>query len=249
MSQARSRTRPLGMTACGTLVLLVFSVAAPVPPACGAPNGLTQIPIAKVFGDGVASFSVARAVQQSQTTTYTAQYGVGNVFEFGVDYQAAPPQQKTLLGNVKYLLAHRPGRLPDVSLGMTNVATGQKAVPYAVATTQPSATGLSLGVIRPGGSGYEGMAGVSYNVTPTIEFVGDLIGGRQNYGTLGVIASLTKTVTLNVAYAGPNDGGLNPRGYVVNLAYTFHLKGGNGGQASPQNKNPTGAAGGTGGGK
>jgi hypothetical protein len=32
-------------------------------PACAAPNGLTQIPIAKVFGDGVTSFSAGRVVQ------------------------------------------------------------------------------------------------------------------------------------------------------------------------------------------
>lgn len=229
----------------GSLALLSVLVLTVISPAGAAPNGLTQIPIAKVFGDGVASFSVARAVQSSQTTTYTAQYGVGNVLEFGVDYQAAPPDQKTLLGNLKYLVAHRPGRLPDIAFGMTNVATGQKAAPYAVATTQPRATGVSLGLIRPSGSGWEGMGGISYNLTPTVEIVGDYIGGAQNYGTLGVIASLTKTVSLNVAYAQPNGAG-NPRGYVLNLSYTFHLKGGSKAQDSTQNANPAAGAGGQG---
>jgi hypothetical protein len=44
-----------------------------------APNGLTQIPIAKVFGDGVSAFSVAWARQSSDTTVYTAQYGLVNL--------------------------------------------------------------------------------------------------------------------------------------------------------------------------
>jgi hypothetical protein len=70
------------------------------------------------------------------------------------------------------------------------------------------------------------MAGLSYNVSPTIEVVGDEISGSENYGTLGIIASLTKTVALNVAYAQPNRADDNPRGYVFNSAYTFHLKGG-----------------------
>ena len=192
----------------GLLLGLKFS-------AISAPNGLTQIPIAKVFSDGVASFSIARAVQTSQTTSYTAQYGVGNVLEFGIDDQAAPPEQKTFLGNLKYLIAHRPGRLPDVAVGMTNVATGQKAVPHAAATTQPRAIGFSLGVIRPNGSTYETMAVISYNVMPTVAVVGDYVGGRQNYGTFGVITSLTKTLILNVAHARPNDTGANLRGYVV----------------------------------
>ncbi len=153
--------------------------------------------------------------------------------------------QRTFLGNVKILVAHHPRRLPDVAVGMTNLATGQKAAPYAVATTQPSAFGVSLGVIRPGGSGYEGMAGLAYNVTPTVQIIGDEIGGAQNYGTLGVIAALSKTITLNVAYARPNGAG-NPQGYVVNLAYTFHLKGGGGGQSGTQSKNPTAGGGGHG---
>lgn len=222
--------------------LAVFGSA----PVWGAPNGLTQIPIAKVFGDGVASISLARVAQSSQATTYTTQYGIANLFEVGLDYQASPPGQETVLSNFKYLIAHRPGRLPDIALGMTNVATGQQAVPYAVATTQPGATGLSLGLIRPsGGHAYDGMAGVSYNITPTVELVADDIGGRDNYATFGVIANVTKTISLNVAYSQPcsSDGGANLKGYIVNLAYTFHLKGG-GGAASTQNKNPAAGTGG-----
>lgn len=222
-------------------VLLCLLLAGAGPGALAAPNGLTQIPIAKVFGDGVASFSVSRTAQAGQTTTYTTQYGVGNDLEVGVDEQTAPAAQQTLLGNVKYLVAHRPGRLPDIAVGLTNIATGQQAVPYAVATTQPSALGVSLGLIRPAGEGggYEGMAGLAYSVTPTVQIVSDEIGGRQNYGTLGVIAALSKTLTVNAAFARPNSAG-EPRGYILNLAYTFHLKGG--GSSGPP-KNPTAGGG------
>lgn len=215
-----------------------------------APNGLTQIPIAKVFGDGVAAFSVARALQSSQTTTYTTQYGIANRFEVGIDYQAAPPDQTTFLGNVKYLIAHSPGRFPDIACGLTNLATGQKAAPYLVATTQPRATGVSLGLIRPSsGDAYYGMGGLSYNVSPTLQLVADYIAGQANYGTVGVIDNLSKTLTLNVAYAQPNTAGdgLNPRGYIVNLSYVFHLKGGTRAQAGTSNKNPTAGTGGAGG--
>jgi hypothetical protein len=226
---------------------LLIALSLLCPGVRAAPNGLTQIPIAKVFGDGVAAFSVARVAQQTQATTYTTQYGIGNVFEVGADYQAAPADQRTFLGNIKYLFAHRPGRLPDMACGLTNIATGQKAVPYAVATTQPRATGLSVGLIRPSGGGaYYGLGGVSYNVTPTLQLVADEIGGRSSYGTLGVITSLTKTITLNLAYARPNaarsSGDANPRGFVFNLAYTFHLKGGSRGQDKTTNKNPASGA-------
>ena len=223
------------------------------PRAEAAPNGLTQIPIAKVFADGVASFSLARSEQSSKTTTYTTQYGIDNKLEVGLDYQAAPSEQRTLLSNVKYLVAHRPGRLPDMAFGLANLATGQKAIPYFVATTQPRATGFSLGAIRPNNGGaYYGMAGISYSVTPTIQIVGDEIGGRADYSTIGVIASLTRTVSLNVAYAQPNTAGsaadgFVPRGYVVNLAYTFHLKGSEkGGSGAGQPKPGAGNTGGTG---
>ena len=231
---------------CPPVILLAVGLAGA---ARAAPNGLTQIPIAKVFGDGVAAFSVARSLQSSQTTTYTTQYGLFNRFEAGMDYQAAPPDQTTFLGNVKYLIAHSPGRLPDIACGLTNLATGQKAAPYLVATTQPRATGLSVGLIRPsGGDAYYGMGGLSYNVSPTFQLVADYIGGQANYGTVGVIDSLTKTLTVNVAYAQPNTAGdaagdgLNPRGYLVNLSYVFHLKGGNKAPPGTSNKNP--AAGG-----
>lgn len=218
-------------------------------PASAAPNGLTQIPIAKVFGDGVLSLSAEREVESSQTTTYTTQYGIGNRYEVGLDYQASPPGEETVLSNFKYLIAHRPGRLPDIAFGVTNVATGQQAIPYVVATTQPKALGLSLGLIRPaGGNAYDGMAGVSYNVTPAVQIVADDIGGRDNYATIGVIAEVTKTISVNVAYAAPysSNDGANPRGYIFNIDYTFHLKGGGESDGSSGNKNSTSGAGGGG---
>src|SRR3954454_14895838 len=43
--------------------------------ANAAPNGLTQIPIAKVFGDGVGAFSLAHSQLDSTSTVDTAQYG------------------------------------------------------------------------------------------------------------------------------------------------------------------------------
>ena len=58
--------------------------------AHAAPNGLTQIPIAKVFGDGVGAFSLAHSQLDTNSTVYTAQYGLWNWLELGVDYQAAP---------------------------------------------------------------------------------------------------------------------------------------------------------------
>ena len=191
--------------------------------AGAAPNGLTQIPIAKVYGDGVAAFSISRSDLSAQSATYTTQYGIDNRLEVGVDYQSAPADQRTFLGNAKYLVADNPGRLPDIAVGMTNVASGQRAVPYAVATTQPRATGMSLGSIRSTTShAYEGMAGVSYNVTPTLQVVSDYIEGGDAYGTVGIIANLTPAITVNAAYCRPNSSD-SPRGYAFNIAYTFHL--------------------------
>jgi hypothetical protein len=56
-------------------------------------------------------------------------------------------------GNTKYLLVHAPAHFPDVACGLQNVATGEHAVPYVVATTQPSALGFSLGLIHPSAAG------------------------------------------------------------------------------------------------
>lgn len=232
-SAAAPRSRgALGATALAVTLLMAGRVQA-------APNGLTQIPIAKVFGDGVASFSLARSRQSDDSTVYTAQYGVSNRFEVGLDYQAAPAVQRTFLGNTKLLLLHQPRRLPDVACGILNVAPGQKAVPYLVATSAPRAWGFSLGVIRPsGGTAFRGLVGLSYGITPALQVVSDFINGRENYATLGGIYALSKTVTVNLAYALPNDGARNPHGYVLDVAYTFHLKGGGHPQGGPENRNP-----------
>lgn len=242
----RFPTRTVAMRGCafaaGYLALLA-------PPSGAAPNGYTQIPIAKVFGDGVASFSIARVVENSQYTTYTTQYGFLNKFEAGIDYQAAPADQRTFLTNFKWLVVHKPGHLPDIAVGLENVATGQQAVPYAVATTQPRALGVSAGIIRPNvGDAYYGMGGLSYNITPNIQLVTDYIGGRADYTTYGFIATVAKNITVNAAYAQPNSAGnasngtLNNRGYILNVAYTFHLRGGGSAAPSIQNSNPTPAA-------
>ena len=244
------RGRNTGVFRLTLLFLGSLTLSLPLGSAA-APNGLTQIPIAKVFGDGVAAFSIARAEQGSKSTFYTTQYGIGNVVEVGVDYQAAPEGQTTFLSNFKALLAHSPGRLPDMAAGLQNVATGQKAVPYLVATTQPRATGFTLGLIRPGGGAYYSLGGISYNVTPAVEIVADYIGGRASYSTLGFIASINKNISLNIAYAQPNSAGdalsdgTNPRGYVVNLSYVFHLKGQRASKPGT-GKNPAAGAGGAG---
>jgi hypothetical protein len=210
--------------------------------AGAAPNGLTQIPIAKVFGDGVGSFSLARSQQSSDTTVYATQYGLWNWLEVGADYQAAPAGQQTLLGNAKVLLLHEPRRRPDVAAGLLNLAPHQKTIPYLVATTAPRAIGYSLGVTRTGSGGYQLMGGLSYNLTPNFEIVFDGITGGESYRTLGFIANLSKSLTLNLAYARTNQARENPSGYVLNLAYTVHLKGGKQ-QGGTSDKNPAPGAG------
>jgi hypothetical protein len=215
--------------------------------ARGAPNGLTQIPIAKVFGDGVGAFSLAHTQTDSVSSIYTAQYGLWNWLELGVDYQAAPGGQQTPLGNAKVLLLHQPHRIPDVAAGIQNIAANQKAAPYVVATTAPwapdahgrGAPGLSLGVIRPsGGSAYQLLAGLSYNLSSNFQLVADGITGPENYRTVGFIVNLSKVVTLNLAYAQPNDGAKNAAGFIFNLAYTLHLKGGGRSEERPSEKHP-----------
>ena len=240
MSRRRRNTRLRELLLGATLVMLGSRGSA-------APNGLTQIPIAKVFGDGVGAFSLAYTQLDTTSTVYTAQYGLGNWLELGVDYQAAPRRQQTPLGNFKVLLLHQPHQIPDVAAGMQNLAFGQAAVPYLVATTAPwapdargrGAPGLTLGVIRPSGSGYQLLAGLSYNLSANLQLVADGITGPESYRTVGVIASLSKEVTLNLAYAQPNDRARNPRGFIVNLAYTLHLKGHSPQQGGPSEKNPT----------
>ena len=240
---------------CSVAVITAVAVSiASFPLLChAAPNGYTQIPIAKVFGDGVAAFSFNSQLLGTYGAFYTTQYGIFNHTEVGVDYLGAPSSQRTYLGNAKYLLEHKPGKLPDIACGIVNVATGQRATPYVVATTQPGALGLSLGMIRPTAGGFVGMGGLAYNASPTVQVVTDYVSGHDSYSTLGVIAAVTKNISVNLAYARPNRGGTidspNPKGYVFNLAYVFHLKGGDkaGGSGGGGNKNPS--AGGAGGGQ
>ena len=213
-----------------------------------APNGYTQIPIAKVFGDGVAAFSFNSQLLGTYGAFYTTQYGIFNHTEVGVDYLGAPTSQRTYLGNAKYLLEHKPGKLPDIACGMVNIATGQRATPYVVATTQPGSLGLSLGMTRPTAGGFVGMGGLAYSVSPKVQVVTDYVSGHDSYSTLGVIAAVTKSISVNLAYARPNSGGTvdapNPKGYVFNLSYVFHLKGGGKTGEGGANKNPSAGGGG-----
>lgn len=225
------------------IVGLALMMLAAAREAGAAPNGLTQIPIAKVFGDGVGLFSVARSQQSSDTTVYTTQYGIRNWLEVGLDYQAAPAAQQTPLGNAKVLLLHHPRRYPDVAAGLQNLAPHQKTIPYLVVTTAPRALGYSLGVTRSGSGGYQLMGGVSYNLNAALQLVFDGITGGESYRTVGFIASLSRNMTLNLAYARPNDPRQNRTGFVLNLAYTIHFKGG-GPHPGTADKNPSPSPGG-----
>lgn len=201
----------------------LFTVLFATPPAQAAPNGYTQIPIAKVFGNGVADFSFTTSRFAESSTVLESQYGLWNRFEAGFDYQTAPSDEQILTGNVKYLFAHRPGRLPDVACGIENIAGGRQTDLYVVGTTQPGIIGVSLGLLRPSDSrGIVGMGGIVYNATPKLQLVADVIGGKGNYSTLGVVAEVNENVSVNLAYTNPN-GGDNPHGFVLNIAYTFHV--------------------------
>jgi hypothetical protein len=207
---------------------LIFSVAALAKSAGAAPNGYTQIPIAKVFGKGVADLSFSMSRLGRSAVDYETQYGLTNEFEIGLDYQAQPTDDRAVLANAKYLLLHRPGRLPDVAVGVVDIASNQRAQPYLVATTQPGAIGFSLGVTRPNPGGYVGMGGFAYNINADTQLVADYISGSDNYSTYGIVREIGEGISVNVAYARPNTpgdveaGAGNPRGFVFNVAYTFH---------------------------
>ena len=185
-----------------SLSLFLVPLGPLITPVLASPNGLNQIPIAKVYGDGGIALEAAQSnLCGASTTVFSTQHGLFNLYELGLDYQAAPTDQQALLANAKVLVFHRPGNLPDMSPGIENVATGQRAVPYFVAITQPRSTGMSLGIIRPALNGYEGMAGVPYNISSTTQIVGDTIRGWSNYTTLGIISNITPSIQVNLAYA------------------------------------------------
>lgn len=208
--------------------LCIFAISAtffPLP-SIAAPNGLNQIPIAKVYGDGGVAVSFAQSNLGGSTSIFTTQYGLYNIGEVGVDYQAAPGDQSSLLLNGKVLLLHKPGSLPDIAAGFENLASHRSTEPYIVATTQPKLFGFSVGGITPAGQSSQWMGGVSYNATKNLQIVADAIGGGSNFTTVGVIDNITPLIQLNVAYAQPNSAAAGGPGYIFNLTYIFHMKGG-----------------------
>jgi hypothetical protein len=204
----------------------VVAVAATSSRVLGAPNGLNQIPIAKVYGDGGIASSFATSDLGGSSSFATFQYGLYNIAELGVDWQTSPSDQRAALLNGKLLLLHKPGGLPDVAVGFENVATNRQAVPYIVATTQPRLFGFSLGAIRPAGEAYHAMGGLSYNATNNLQVVADLIGGVENFTSIGVIDNVTPQLQFNAAYAQPNSGSAGGPGYIFSITYIFHLKNG-----------------------
>ena len=203
------------------LALLALAVVAM--PVQAAPNGLTQVPLAPVYPAGDAVLGLTRARQGTTSTVYDLQFGVGDRGEVGIDYQAAPSVESFAAFKAKLLLMHKPERFPEVSLGIQNIASGQKAVPYLVATTQTGATGITLGSIR-SGSGYQGMWGLTYHLSPFVQAVIDRIGGPSGHGTLGLIWTLSPELSVNLAYSHPNHSESGPRGFVANIAYVLRLK-------------------------
>ena len=231
--------------------------------AQAAPNGYTQIPIAKVFGKrGRRLLVFGEPIGLQRGGRDDAVRAVQPV-RGGSRLPERADYDRSLLGNAKYLLVHDPGHLPDVAAGMTNIARHQRADPYLVATTQPGAIGVSLGLTRPTAGGFVGMGGVAYNLNPNAQFVADYVDGRGAYTTVGVIDAITPTDQRQFCVCAPElragdcaasaRSGSADRDSSLNLAYVFHARhgkdsvvacGGGGGS-----KNPTAAgAGGAGGG-
>jgi hypothetical protein len=150
-----------------------------------------------------------------------AEVGLSERLEAGLDvYQLE--DARALAFNAKYLLMRGAGKRPALALGLLDLGHGLKPVWYLSAGRDVGGVRAHLGASRCGNRN-AALAGVEYELRPSLYLLADWASGDEGYGTLGLYWETAGGLAFNVAYGRPNDSEA-PDLVLVNILRTFSLK-------------------------
>jgi len=181
-------------------------------------SGLTVIPTTDVVGAGQYSLDLqtdgSLPVPRADFYLLNTEFGIGDRFEAGVDFDLSEDADPRVLLNAKYVFARNADNTRALAAGISSLADGVKSVPYVTGMADLRAFRLHLGMLH-----QEGMdrwfAGVDRELTDKLYACADYTNGDENYSSVGVNYQFTENTGVFAGVLFPNAGG--------DTEFTLHL--------------------------
>lgn len=191
------------MLAAGPAVMLAAGVAQ------ATYSGLLIIPTADLVAPGQCAAGVELdgtfAGHGDERWALNVEFGVSSRLEAGLDlYLTADPDSRVIL-DAKYLVTPDAERAPAVAVGICNVGTHLKAVPYLVASHDFGPMRGHAGVASMQGAG-RWFVGVDRPLSERLWVQGDYTNGSENAASIAGYYQLTEQFGITAGAVVPNDG-------------------------------------------
>jgi len=190
------------------------------------PTGLNVIPSADILPAGnirigYESDGNKQPFDNGHVQYLYTQVGIRDRLEAGVDlYDVGGAKVSTF--NAKLLLTPERNHLPELSVGVLNVANGISPGAYLVGTKNFGPLGVVAGAEHQSGDTWA-LVGAYYAVTPKFYLLGDYQSGSGRQGTVGAYYYFTPALGVNIYYAKNNTD--SHADYVgAYIGYTFSAK-------------------------
>lgn len=196
------------MTAGAVLALCALALSPQI--AFGCCSGLGVIPTAETVGAdqyGVEfQFDGPFPVRSTDVYIINTEFGLGDRFEAGVDYDLSDGVATRALINAKYLLAVGTPRSPAVAVGVCSVGRHTKATPYAVLTQEFTGCRGHLGVMHTEDHNRV-FVGVDKALAERWTVMADYTAGDEGWSSLGANYQFTDGFGVFAGAQFPNAGG------------------------------------------
>ena len=197
----------------------VIALSLAAAPAFPHLTGLTVIPTAETIGPG--QYEVELEHDQAVADLGTAQLlntvvGIGDRFEWGLDYDIGGDGATMVLGSAKYVLASGNQGRSAASSGSSNAGAHIKPSPFVVALQDFGLCRAHLGTMRIEAKS-RWLGGLDTALGDRWTFAADYTSGTENFSSVGANCEFSDRLSVLVGVLFPNSGG----GSVFTVHLTF----------------------------
>ncbi|HEX2948085.1 MAG TPA: hypothetical protein VHV83_00705 [Armatimonadota bacterium] len=139
------------------------------------------------------------------TNIFNSEFGIGNRFEAGVDFDFDEDADTNALFNAKYIVYRNSSETSSLALGVNNVGNHLIASPYAVASQDLKLLRCHTGIIDCDGTP-QWLFGIDKDVSSQFNLCADYITGADNATTIGANYQFSDVLGIFIGCMSPNPG-------------------------------------------
>ena len=193
------------MTVTGLFMMVFMNL-----PCRACYSGLALIPTAETVGSNQYSVTLQTdgTFDKLKADTYivNTQFGIGDRFEAGLDYDASAGIDTRLFWNAKYILTNFNKDAAAFAIGYTGIAKNQKSAPYITLTNDFKAIRGHIGFIKSDDK-YRLFIGADKELSDKFCLMADYTYGDENLSSVALNYQMNDTISCLVGAQFPNEGG------------------------------------------